>query len=143
DGNTTATDGCSATCNIEPGFSCTGTPSVCTPNCGDGVVAGSETCDDGNTAAGDGCSASCALEPGWSCQMTTCDEVCGDGMIVGAEACDDGGTVDGDGCSATCTVEMPPGSPDSGCCSAGGNPTGSFALTLFTLGIVLRRRRRA
>lgn len=33
-----------------------------TARCGDGVLGGSEQCDDGNTAAGDGCSASCARE---------------------------------------------------------------------------------
>jgi spore coat protein H len=31
--------------------------------CGDGDVAGLETCDDGNTASGDGCSARCRVEP--------------------------------------------------------------------------------
>lgn len=31
--------------------------------CGDGDVAGLETCDDGNTAGGDGCSARCRVEP--------------------------------------------------------------------------------
>ncbi len=30
DGNTTAADGCSATCTVESGYTCTGTPSVCT-----------------------------------------------------------------------------------------------------------------
>lgn len=30
DGNTTAGDGCDATCTVEPGFTCTGEPSVCT-----------------------------------------------------------------------------------------------------------------
>ncbi|CAN5778527.1 hypothetical protein BH11MYX3_BH11MYX3_01880 [soil metagenome] len=30
DGNTTASDGCSATCTTETGYTCTGTPSVCT-----------------------------------------------------------------------------------------------------------------
>ena len=30
-GNTTGSDGCSATCLVEPGWSCVGTPSVCTP----------------------------------------------------------------------------------------------------------------
>jgi cysteine-rich repeat protein len=32
--------------------------------CGDGIVNGSEECDDGNTGAGDGCSATCTIEPG-------------------------------------------------------------------------------
>jgi cysteine-rich repeat protein len=31
DKNTTANDGCSTTCLVEPGFACMGTPSVCTP----------------------------------------------------------------------------------------------------------------
>jgi len=32
------------------------------PTCGDGVVEGTEECDDGNTMSGDGCSATCQLE---------------------------------------------------------------------------------
>ncbi len=69
DGNTAGGDGCSATCQIEQGWICTGEPSVCSkPPCGDGIVEdGLEACDDGNTVAGDGCSASCELEPGWTC----------------------------------------------------------------------------
>jgi cysteine-rich repeat protein len=35
--------------------------------CGDGLLTGSETCDDGNTTAGDGCSATCRVETGWAC----------------------------------------------------------------------------
>ncbi len=31
-------------------------------SCGDGVVGGSEACDDGNTVSGDGCSAVCTIE---------------------------------------------------------------------------------
>ena len=31
-------------------------------SCGDGVVGGSEACDDGNTTSGDGCSAVCTIE---------------------------------------------------------------------------------
>src|SRR5262245_60292925 len=42
----------------------TATPDPGLINCGDGIVNGSEECDDGNTADGDGCSARCALEPG-------------------------------------------------------------------------------
>jgi hypothetical protein len=43
-----ATDGCSATCSTEGGWSCTGSPSTCSTLCGDGVRAGAEACDDGN-----------------------------------------------------------------------------------------------
>ena len=35
--------------------------------CGDGIVDGTEQCDDGNTTSGDGCSATCTLEPGFAC----------------------------------------------------------------------------
>src|SRR5262245_66603296 len=55
DGNTTNGDGCSSTCTIEPGFTCSGEPSVCTPTCGNGVVNGGEQCDAG---AANGSSAS-------------------------------------------------------------------------------------
>ncbi|QDE91756.1 hypothetical protein BHS06_23765 [Myxococcus xanthus] len=68
DGDTTAGDGCSATCAIEDGFGCTGIPSVCAVTCGDGIKADSEACDDGNTANGDGCSATCTVESGAACQ---------------------------------------------------------------------------
>lgn len=39
----------------------------CDSTCGDGLVTGSEQCDDGNLAAGDGCSASCVREFGFGC----------------------------------------------------------------------------
>ena len=35
--------------------------------CGDGIVAGSEACDDNNTTSGDGCDAVCAVEQDYSC----------------------------------------------------------------------------
>jgi len=43
---------------------CSGFP---TGTCGDGVVEGSEGCDDGNKLALDGCNASCVVEPGAVC----------------------------------------------------------------------------
>ncbi|MEM6640720.1 MAG: DUF4215 domain-containing protein [Pseudomonadota bacterium] len=71
DGNLAGGDGCSASCDIEPGFSCVepdGGPSVCFPiACGNGLVEINEQCDDGNTAGGDGCSASCEVEAGFTC----------------------------------------------------------------------------
>lgn len=67
DGGTTPGDGCSATCTVESGYSCTGEPSVCSEVCGDGIVTVSEECDDGDTSAGDGCSATCTVEEGWTC----------------------------------------------------------------------------
>jgi cysteine-rich repeat protein len=56
-------DGCSATCTVEQGYTCTGSPqSTCTFTCGNGNVSGNEQCDDGNTTNGDTCSAVCQYE---------------------------------------------------------------------------------
>jgi cysteine-rich repeat protein len=62
--------------------------------CGDGVIEGSEECDDGNNASGDGCSATCQLEVG-----------CGNGIVDPGEECDDDNILSFDGCSSTCHVE--------------------------------------
>ncbi len=120
DGNTSADDGCSPICGIEPGFSCVGSPSVCTPEgggtdpvCGDGLLGAGEVCDDGNSDGGDGCSAACTVEPGFTCEgePSVCtpvgggDPVCGDGAVGAGEACDDGNLTSGDGCSNLCVVE--------------------------------------
>ena len=53
-----ALDGCPA------GPTPTATPDPGLADCGDGVVNGTEECDDGNRSSGDGCSAACALEAG-------------------------------------------------------------------------------
>jgi len=64
--------GCSATCDLEPGWVCQppgtpadpGMPSTCHRTvCGDGKIEGTEACDDSNSIDGDGCAANCALEP--------------------------------------------------------------------------------
>lgn len=62
DGNTAGGDGCSATCAVETGWTCAGSPSECATTCGDGVKAGAEACDDGNNVSLDGCSEACASE---------------------------------------------------------------------------------
>jgi cysteine-rich repeat protein len=41
----------------------------CNGSCGDGVLHGSEQCDDGNRTAGDGCSAICQIPSGWICPV--------------------------------------------------------------------------
>ncbi|CDW87712.1 lipoprotein [Stylonychia lemnae] len=115
DGNTKASDGCSATCTVEPGYTCTGGSAsgvdTCYEICGDQYDFGKYACDDGNTSPGDGCSATCTLESGFACTggsssgPDTCDSVCGDGLIRKLEVCDDQNTYDGDGCSNECTVE--------------------------------------
>jgi cysteine-rich repeat protein len=108
DGNQLDGDGCSASCNSEDGYSCTGDePSVCSAVCGDGLILGDEECDDGNSGDGDGCSADCNFEAGFDCggAPTVCTSICGDGQSVGDETCDDGNQVGADGCSDTCHTE--------------------------------------
>jgi len=145
DGNVTDGDGCSAACVIETrtetdcgdgmdndddglvdcaDSDCAGGP-VCTPVCGDGVVAGSEACDDGNNTDGDGCSATCEEEVGTEilcedrvdndgdgfvdCLDPDCADdpfcLCGNGVVDSGEGCDDGNNTDGDGCSSSCQVD--------------------------------------
>ncbi len=118
DGNTTAGDGCDATCALEPGGRCAGSPSVCTA-CGDGVAEGDEQCDDGNGAAGDGCDADCALEPGYSCDASGCYR-CGDGVRDPSEACDDGGA---SGACLDCRVPL-----GASCSGAVGEASVCFAI---------------
>lgn len=85
DGNDVGGDGCSDTCKAEPGYGCTGEPSVCVFTCGDGVVETYEPCDDGNLNDGDGCSSVCREEPGYDCSgapsvCVTPETNCGDGI---------------------------------------------------------------
>ena len=121
DGNAEAGDGCSDSCTIEAGWSCSKAGTPCTEDepkeqvvCGDGKKSSDEACDDGNTEDGDGCSSDCKVEDGWrcptpgeSCVERTGDEeaVCGDGLLDGEETCDDGNAADGDGCSSGCALE--------------------------------------
>ena len=95
--------------------------------CSDGILQGSEECDDGNTTDGDGCDASCINEvcgngvlqigageecddgntvAGDGCDDACILEFCGDGTQQPSEGCDDGNTVDGDGCDAMCIPEV-------------------------------------
>ncbi|MBI4373573.1 MAG: DUF4215 domain-containing protein [Deltaproteobacteria bacterium] len=120
DGNTTAGDGCSATCQTEgggggvcnnngtcdPGEASDDCPADCGGGgaiCGNNLLETGEACDDGNIAAGDGCSSTCTNEVPPSC---------GDGIRQADEACDDGNIAAGDGCSSTCTNEVPPSCGD-------------------------------
>ncbi len=109
DGNTYYGDGCNGECQIEPGWSCSGEPTVCVPGaCGNGLPLGNaKPCDDGNTNDGDGCSATCQVEPGYTCtgKPSVCVTKCGDGVRTPDEACDDGNLVDGDCCDSSCHVE--------------------------------------
>lgn len=53
---------------IETGYICSGAPSSCKTDCGDGKRVGGEVCDDFNTNAGDGCINDCSyVETGYTC----------------------------------------------------------------------------
>ena len=66
-------DGCSSTCQVEPGYLCPtpGSPCVKFAPCGNGIVEPNfgEDCDDGNRKSGDGCSGSCLTEQGYMCAV--------------------------------------------------------------------------
>jgi cysteine-rich repeat protein len=64
--------------------------------CGNGVLEGTEPCDDGNAVIGDGCNPDCTMGPLY---------VCGNTLLESNEDCDDGNAMSGDGCSATCHLE--------------------------------------
>jgi len=137
-------DGCSSTCRIEPGWSCTGAPSVCTKAvCGNGIQETGEACDCGTDPTklptgctgpnglfngdGSGCSKTCTKEPvcrGTNGTGTThaCAPTCGNGNLEPGEECDDGNLVNGDGCSSTCQIEQgftctPTTKPDTQTCT--------------------------
>ncbi|MCB9561159.1 MAG: DUF4215 domain-containing protein [Kofleriaceae bacterium] len=161
DGDTYAGDGCTDTCEQEPGWSCDGAPTVCVPICGDGVLVGDEACDDGDTFDGDGCTSTCELEPGWTCAgaPTTCRPICDDGVLVDDEVCDDADAdhvvngadncplianpdqadADGDGVGDAC--EPPPPPDPGGCATAGGAPSPAALAGVLLLAAWLRRRR--
>ena len=77
--------------------------------CGDGLLTGTERCDDGNHFNFDGCNQVCLIEPNFVCPTpnSPCVStiVCGDGLRTGGEACDDRNTVNGDGCNSGCGLE--------------------------------------
>ena len=119
--------GCSATCQLEPGYQCPFAGAPCVPVCGDGIlVAPAEQCDPGmkipNVAQA--CNADCSVNAGWVCDATSCRQtVCGDGKVEGAEGCDPSSKNNdlGDGCTPTCLAEptCPAGTASSpgGACS--------------------------
>ena len=113
DSNTANGDGCSSTCTIEAGWTCTGSPSVCTPiptqtrsitHTFTPTLTSTVTPTLSPTLTA-------TVTPTWSPTHTatvtptiTPKPACGNRIVEGVEACDDGNTVDGDCCSADCTV---------------------------------------
>ena len=116
------TQGCSATCQAVPGWTCPATGEACTRDayCGDGNVQTTlgEQCDDGTNNGQQGCSATCQVITGWKCPPTggacSVDAYCGNGAIDPGEQCDDHNRRSYDGCSSTCFVESGWSCPPAG-----------------------------
>ncbi len=108
------------------------------PNCGNGLVEGSEECDDGNTTDGDCCSSVCRLEPpGSPCDdalFCTLTDGCSDGACIGSGdtctgfSCDEDtdaciGCFDDIDCDGVANgldnCPLTPNGPDRGTCVAG------------------------
>ncbi len=148
DGDRENGDGCSSDCEVEEGWECTGSPSLCVPVCGDGILLPEEVCEqdmlDGQTCEGEGwhpgellCSGTCQLD------FSSCGGRCGDGLIqatwedcdglnMGENTCDSlgffGGTL---GCMDDCKFDV------SGCNKITQVATGGFhTCMLLSEGVV-------
>jgi cysteine-rich repeat protein len=92
------------------------------PACGNGILEGSEECDDGvaNGSCGDKCSSTCQLHR------------CGDGVVDPGEACDLGcqNGAAGSGCSATCQTVAPPAPPSCALTSVLTGPPKQLQITV-------------
>lgn len=89
---------------VTPNLNCEGD---CCITCGDGIITGSETCDDGNQWNKDGCSSSCQIECGWQCPFENKQciwETCGNNKIGTHEECDHGGNYESETCNFDCTL---------------------------------------
>ncbi len=88
-----------AACSTNTGYVCEG-PALC----GNGVIGGSEACDDGNTANADGCSQGCTVEDGYTCTGTpsTCTAIC-TGGVWHRQALSTGNTTEYFFCNTTVT----------------------------------------
>lgn len=110
DGNTTAGDGCSDVCIIEP-------------ICGNSTIESPEECDDGNTTAGDGCSDTCTLELAAEGEACSVDADCQNNSCIGLYTDGDG---DGYGIGSStwkCYTSPPAGyvTDGSDCCDSDSN----------------------
>src|SRR5262249_29420191 len=108
DGGRADGDGCSSSCQVEPGWVCSGQPSVCVTVCGDGVKTPDEGCDDGNTLPGDCCSPTCqptnAGQPRTNDNNVCPQDVCGTTGICEHQPVP-GPCNDGNACTQTDTCQ--------------------------------------
>lgn len=148
DGNASDGDGCSASCEVEPGYACATPGEACAPVCGDGQLSGGEACDDGNTAGSDGCAADCSLvEEGFTCP--TPGQLCttGDGVVDDTLPGSDLGSGDGSGAGdlEDGTFDAVDGTSGGGGCQVATGAAPLTGLSVFVMmalaGLRLRRRR--
>ncbi|CAD8127677.1 unnamed protein product [Paramecium sonneborni] len=115
-------------------------PWQCQEKCGDGLIVGSEQCEDDNSDDTDGCKdckyycrigcSSCDYTNNicLSCESPAfvpysyyCKNICGDGLVANdpsgfySEECDDGNTIDADGCNTFCKFQCQPSSICTSC----------------------------
>ncbi|NRD49095.1 FG-GAP-like repeat-containing protein [Corallococcus exiguus] len=96
DGNQLSGDGCNSVCQLEPGYTCTGEPTVCTDI--DECAAGTDNCNDNASCTNIGGSFTCACNAGYEGDGVTCTNI----DECAANPCLNGGTcIDGVG-SYTC-----------------------------------------
>ncbi len=112
DGNLLDGDGCSPVCVAEPGWACTGEPSVCALLCNNGQLDAGEECE-GDDLGGEDCTTigggytGGTLACGTTCRFDTIGCIlasCGDGVVDALEACDDGNTSNADACMNNCQL---------------------------------------
>ncbi len=107
-GDTADGDGCSSSCQLEPGWLCDVDGCV-EPGCGNGVVEAGEPCDDGNTVDSDACRNDCTVA---SCGNGNVDmsvpppAVVDDPIVTNpngdqGHVCDDGAS-----CSGPCSLDV-------------------------------------
>ncbi|MDO8469188.1 MAG: DUF4215 domain-containing protein [Candidatus Peribacter sp.] len=84
--STAVSSSASSTMSSSSAFSSAVSSAAFAATCGNGIVEGTETCDDGNVIDTDSCLNICRAA------------VCGNGIVEGRESCDDGNLTAGDGC---------------------------------------------